>query len=215
MGTRRRHAPRRTLTQNRSLWALVGELVRASGIPREDAEAVLRRHVREVSGQESTRALSEAEAAEVQRRMRADLPPAEPTPESEPATPKRDGRSVITEDQQRYISGLFRQLGWHDLARRQAFIRRQIGLPWPQTHKHVDQVTHALKAMVLRDVDPADVLRRVQALDGHAGLNRWQEGFIRDVRQRLEQAKAPKRVITTRILDKLDEAEQACGVVDA
>lgn len=58
----------------------------------------------------------------------------------------------VTPPQQLLIRDLYAQLGWHDLARQQAFSQRQTRKPWPQTRRDANKVIEGLKAILKRVV---------------------------------------------------------------
>lgn len=61
-----------------------------------------------------------------------------------------DTGNAVTPAQQRYMAGLYRQLGLTERTRQQGFARRQIGKAWPQTQAEASRMIEALKAMVDR-----------------------------------------------------------------
>lgn len=195
----------RTLAQNRKLHGLLVEVQRKSGLNKEDAAALLRRLCRAVSGQESSARLSVAQAERVILALIGELG-GKPAEAGEPERPQSAG-DAITPQQQRYVSGLFELLGW-DRTRSIAFCRRQCGVPWPQTRRHVDQLVHALEAMVSREVDVEDVRRRLERLAG-ADLSgdSWKAGWVADVALRLAEASDARRFLTPGRLVKLAEVE--------
>lgn len=64
-----RSEPIRTDAQNKALWGAVSRLRKEQGLSADDAQAVLRGHVKAVSGQESTKVITVAQAATVLQRL--------------------------------------------------------------------------------------------------------------------------------------------------
>lgn len=214
MRRRSGQAPHRNAAQNRKLWALVGDLQRL-GLSREDATEALRDQVERVAGHRHTSQLTAPQAAEVidaldgQVRGRRDASPDE-EPAREPWGPRGPGPrkgQTITPDQQRVLRDLFRQAGMGTPEQQRAFTKRQTGKPWPQTQRDCDAIFEALKAIILRDLDPGVAHARCMALRGHPALDAWKRGFIDDLCEQYERAEDPSKVMTTHKLDKLVEAE--------
>jgi hypothetical protein len=208
----------RTLDQNRRLWGLVTELRKRSGISQEDAEGVVRRMCREVSGQDHSSLLSQVQAERLLSKMESEISgygerrPAKREPWGERGPGPRDGQR-ITPRLQEVLQALFEQAGLDTRERQMGFCRRQFGLPWPQTQAHADALVEPLKAMVLRAV-PAETLRaRVATLQARTDLDTWKRGFVEDLARQMDQAaragRSAKSVLTTHKLLKLVECELA------
>lgn len=210
-------AQARTPAQNARLWALVGELAKATGSTREEAEPALRRICREISGQEHTSRLSSDQAREVIKLLdrevqghivssAAEEAPLERTPWG-PRGPGPRDQVAITPRMVQVLQALYLQAGLDSRQKQMAFCTRQCKVPWPQTHRHYDQIVEALKDMILRQVDPSDAWARVRALRGHRALNTWQIAFMDDLHKQFERAADIGQVLTTHKLAKLVEAE--------
>lgn len=208
-------AQARTPAQNRRIWSLVGELAAATGSTRDDAELALRRICRDVSGQEHTSRLGRAQAQEVIQHMEAEMRGRVVTEAREerkpwgPRGPHGRDNAPITPRMTQVLQAMYLQAGLDSRQKQMAFSQRQAKVPWPQTHRHYDQIIEALKDMILRQVDPAEVAARVKALRGHRALNTWQLGFIDDIHHQFERAGDIGKVLTTHKLAKLVEAEVA------
>lgn len=213
----------RTPGQNRQLWGLVNTLARASGCERDQAEEALRRHCREVSGQEHSSMLSVEQAAEVTRRLgheidsiQKDQRSAAPT-DRQPWGPRGPGPrhgQMATLRQHKVLEALYRQAGW-DCPAQIAFSTRQCKKPWPQSQQDADAILEALKAIVLRKVKPAAARARAIALQGRPELDAWKRNFVADLVRQFEEAAEhghQGRVMTTHKLLKLTECELACGI---
>lgn len=206
----------RTVAQNRAIWGLVSQLAKGTGCAREEAEVAVRAVCMEVAGHEHTSRLSEGQADEVIRRLRARIsarPAASAPPPARSSTSTRREDLPITPRQQQVLAALYRQVGWDDRGRQIAFSRRQIKLPWPQTQVHADAIIEPLKAIALRHTDPRDAWQRAQALMGQPGLDAWQRGFVPDLVSQFVVADAKgelAKVLSPHKLLKLIEAEIAC-----
>lgn len=211
--------PKRTLQQNRIMHGQAGEIARRSGGGADEAKLMLGELAKEVSGQEHTSQLTERQAARViallsQRLSEMDRSsPTPPRASSKPEAPK-DG--PITARQVEVLDAMFEQLGMSALQPRVAFCRRTIKKPRPLDQRDVDVLMTALKAMVVRQTDPAEAWQRLRALNGHPKLDAWQRvTFVPDLLRRFEEAAAKgdlSRVLTPHRIAKLEEAEAACGV---
>lgn len=207
----------RTVVQNRTIWGLARKWSQATGLSTEDGRELVRTITADVSGQESTRKLTEAEAAQVIRRLDQTVRDVggTPRPTAKPQQPPKRTKGRTTPGQQRLITALFEQLGWDDQRRRMGFCRRQCGHPWPQSQVHADQVIEGLKAMVMRQVDPGDIRQRVEGLvrDHADKLDAWQGVFLPDLLRQFNDAatlNVPLRtVLTPHKVLKVLEAELA------
>lgn len=222
----------RTPAQNRALWSTVGRLV-ARGVPRDAADTALRRLCLEASGQESTKALSAAQAAQVLAGLdielrRYDQPAAAPAaPVALPASsahpvraPRRSPRpgpsqspvhgrndaDPPTPRQLVVLGALFEQAGFGTPKARMDWATRQCGRPWPQNQLDLDALLIPLQEMVLRRVSADDLSARLAVVAANpAALDAWLQGWVADVTERLSRSGA--RVWTTHRLAKLVEAE--------
>lgn len=199
-------ASQRTPAQNRQMWGLVTQLAKATGCSREEAQEALRACCVEVSGQDSSSRLTEAQAHQVIRMLEQRTPrqrPASERPSPPASAHARPG--AITPRQQEVLLALFVQVKMTSREQQMGFCRRQFKLPWPQHNGHVDQLITPLKAMAIRHVTGAEMRQRALALRGDPGLDAWQVGFIADLlRQTVVEIHTPHKLL------KLIEAEVAC-----
>ncbi len=217
MGRPRR---KRTPAQNARIWGLVSRLARTTGSSKDEASEAMRRHVREVSGQEHSSQLTVHQAAKVIERLQAELDGSRPPPETsaeerEPWGHRGPGprkKVAITRRQLEVLDALYHQVGLDTRPKQMAFARRQVGVPWPQTQKHYDSIYGGLEAMALRTVDPMDAYKRAKSLVGHPALNPWQRGFVPDLVEQFETSTDITKVLTPHKIAKLLEAERHCDV---
>jgi len=208
----------RTAGQNRRMHGLVGQLAKATGSTRDEAKESLRRHCREVSGQEHSSRLSRYQANQVIQRLEVELAGqrTEQQPDREPWGQRGPGPRAgqnITSRQTEVLQALFQQAGMGDRKRQMVFAKRQCKAPWPQTQHHYDQICEALKAIILRTTAASDAWRRAKALRGRAELDDWKRHFIADLCRQFEHAAdddAIDTVLTPHKLAKLVEAEAWC-----
>ncbi len=213
-------APKRTPSQNRRMWGLLGQLAKTTGSTRAEAEGALRRHVREVSGQEHTSQLTEYQASQVIQRLEQELrgrqveQDQQRKPWGHRGPGPREGQ-MVSRRQLEVLEALFLQAGMDTRDRQMGFTKRQVKKPWVQTQRDFDAVFEPLKAIVLRKAAPRDVWARAKALAGHPKLNRWQQDFVPDLARQFQEAAETGDldcVLTPHKLYKLVEAEVACGV---
>lgn len=202
----------RTPQQNSRIWAIISQLVRASGMSREEWAELLAGHCGAVSGQSHSSKLTRGQADEVIRRLQLQLDeyaerPA-PTPKHSGAAPAKGRNDAITPFQQHLISQLFALCGMDTPEQRRAFTERQVKRPWPQTQADADKLVQPLSSMAIRKLDGIALLRRVEALAADvARLDRWKQGFVIDL---LEQVRTQDtKTITAGKLAKLIECELA------
>lgn len=193
----------RTPAQNAKIWALVSEMPLA----RDEAEAAMRRLVRSVAGHEHVSRLTRGQAADVidgLTRLVGQKPKREP--------PKGRAR-VISELQQKVLLKLFTQAGMPTRPQQIAFSKRQCKALWPQSQKDFDAVAHALAAIILRPLVPAEVRARVEAL-ADADVDGWKRNWVADVRRQFnaaEKAGDLARVLSPHKIAKLVEIEEAAA----
>jgi len=211
---------KRTPAQNNRMWGLVARMAQVTGSTKEEATEALRRHVREVSGQEHSSRLTAYQARQVIERMQRELDGRTPAPTTKPAPhepwgkrgPGPRGRATITQRQIQVLEQLGIQVGLDTPQKRMTFSQRQCRKPWPQTQGDYDSVYGGLEAMALRMIAPRDAWRRAQDLIGNPGLNSWQQGFLPDLVRQFEGAEDIDAVLTPHKIAKLLEAERHCGV---
>ena len=167
----------RTAAQNRRLWSMVRRLDQLFG-PGQ-GEAKMREVVKQISGEECTRKLTEAQAEDVIWRLAARLASAEaarraPEPEELPTRQQLDMIQHFREDLGMATGQLI------------ALTRRIIKKPWPQTRREAGKVYEALSAIFVRKI-PREALRarvaRLLFLD--AELTAWERKFLEDQERRL------------------------------
>ena len=201
---------KRTPAQNNAIWGLLSKL----SLGAEDRKGLLRQLCNEVSGQEHSSQLTQAQAQEVIRRLQGRAPSQSgaPPPTKAQAEDATASEPMLTPAQQETLAHVFRQAGMTTLAQQRTFCQRQIKRPWCQTNQDFNAVYQGLKAIVLRDLDPTDFQRRVDALVNHPALDAWQLSWAADVsRQCREAAERGRldRVPTTNRLETLIAAELA------
>jgi len=155
----------------KAIWASVRDIERHAGLDKEDAKDVLRRVVKEVTGQPSTRALNNKNAVEVIRRLKSISDPT-----SEP--PRRE---TITPDQQKGLSQTREALKMTP-AGYAAFCKRMLkGRPWPQSREEAGKVFEGLKALMRRRYPPAHLSQHAHALLQLSHVSPQDQGFLRTV----------------------------------
>lgn len=205
----------RTPAQNSQMWGLVAQLRRLAGLSEDDAAEVLRKHCREISGQEHSSKLTVRQAEAVIARMAAEVGGyhgKRPAPARLPWGRRGDGPREdqrISPRQQQVLQALFVQAGLDTRERQMGFSRRQCGQPWPQTQSQADAIFEPLKAMVMRRLQPSDALARFQALAGRPGLDKWKRDFVADVLRQFGEAQDIATVMSPHKLLKLIECELA------
>ena len=214
----------RTPAQNSKLFGLVTELQRCAGLSQEEATAVMRRHVREVAGQEHSSRLTVNQAIRVIDALQREVATYRPATTARPAPPAPHApwgnrgqgprtEQPITDRQVEVLQELYRQAGIDTLPRQVGFTRRQCkGRGQPSTQKDFDAIYEALSAIILRRTTADEIWTRARTLTGNAGLDAWQRGFIADLCGQFENAKDRDKVLSPHKLLKLTEAEIACGV---
>lgn len=151
--------PTRTDAQNRALWGCVARLRKEQGLSAEDAQAVLRGHVKAVSGQESTKTITVNQAAAVLRRLERVTPnPKAPQPAAKPVpAPARaselgkgpDPEAAVTPAQLEYLGQITEMVGLDSRGYR-GFCQRMLKHPWPQTRGEAIKVTEGMESMLRR-----------------------------------------------------------------
>lgn len=202
----------RTPAQNNQIWSLCAAIGRAHRLSREDVgDLILRPLCREVSRQDHTSRLSQAQAAQLIARLEERLreAPQQPQPEAE-APAKASRAATITPRQQQVLGALFVQAGMDTPEQQRGFSRRQCGRPWPQTQEDCDAILEGLKAIILRRVTADDLQRRVAALQKDPRIQRdtWKAGFVADLARQI--AAGGGLSLTTHKLAKLVECELFC-----
>lgn len=188
----------RTLDQNKRLWMLAGRL--DSLVGEGEGEARLRRLVKEISGQKSTRALSAPQAADVIKQLEKDVAVIARHKGRQQAAPG----DLPTPAQLATIESIRATLHI-SLPGLQSIARKACGRAWPQSREEAGKLHNALAAIWNRDVrkgGPA-LMQRVGALQGRDGLDHWKRKFLADISHRIA---ARKRIPPGAFL-KLSEIE--------
>jgi len=198
-----------TSTTLRAIWSRVGELAKAAGLPREDAEDALCIICREISGQTSTRKLSARQAEAVCTRLREQTQRAK-------ASRAPDPEGTVTRGQLATVEHLFDDLATFPQSKnRRGFAETVIKKPWPQTVAEGRKMIEALSAMFLRKIDAAGMVEgllrpgfvragfkpaptttgpwtggcpqagRGVARERTPALTDWERGFLLDVKRKL------------------------------
>ena len=142
-----------TPAQLKAFWGLVLQFRRNTGLDKEDAEYCARDHIEAVSGQRSTKDLSDAQANEVLRRL------ARAIEEGQQVDAKldtaRDPAALPTQNQLDMLERLRKAMPW-DRARFQQFCLNHPSCKrgWPQTRAQANALVEALKDMVIRQTKP-------------------------------------------------------------
>ncbi len=169
---------KRTVEQNRRLWAIVGKLARYVG-GREAAEVMMRDLVQKIMGQPSTRLLSSHQMEEIISPLNAILKHREKAC----AAPEPD--ELPTQRQMDTIEHLRKDLAIHPQGLRK-LCQRIVKKPWPQTRAEAMKLQEALSAMLLRKIPKDELSQRVaKLLFLDEGLTAWEKNFLEDLNRRL------------------------------
>lgn len=198
----------RTHAQNGRIHGLLGQLSKLSGTPTgEMKETTLGDICAQISGQRESHILDVTQAnlviAALEERVAryGKGTPSTPTP----TAPRGD--TLMTPAARKVLAGLYDLMGW-DEPRQRGWSEHQCGHPQPRTLTEGDQVIAPLRQMVERSWTRAEELARVQRLQEHAKLDRWErETFLPDLVKKLRA----QRLSSGQLL-KLVEAERRCGV---
>ncbi len=189
--------PRRTIEQNRRLWAIVGKLAKYVG-GREAAEAMMRDLVQKAMGQPSTRLLSEGQMEEIISALNAILKHREKAC----AAPEPD--ELPTQRQMDTIEHLRKDLAMHPQGLRK-LCQRIVKKPWPQTRAEAMKLQEALSAMLLRKIPREQLAQRIgKLLFLDESLTAWEKNFLEDLNRRLAHGER----LFVGSLKKLKEIEQ-------
>lgn len=168
--------------QNNKIWGLVQRLKTYAHL---EGEEIMRELCLAISGQSSSKALTEAQAdkviEELEIRVKRARQDALSKREGEPSDPD----AFHTQDQMDMMLSLFADLGWTTNAQQQGFYRRILGhkcrvgyahqAVFPHTRGEMRKVTEALKAIFTRKYNTASLQEAIRTLLGQGTEDRGQE----------------------------------------
>ena len=167
----------------RRLWGAVGSLARILGA--EDAEEMTRDYVEEMTGQRSTRELSESQAERLIEWL-------EGRREQYRASDRDTG--AVTLEQVATIRELEADLEWTGNAERlRGFCQRVIQRDWPWSSEEAAKVIEGLKHMMVRNFDEARFDRLMCRIDSRQ-LTAWEREFFEDVKGQIKRHGCPTRM---------------------
>ena len=142
-----------TPAQLKTFWGLVRRYQRDQGLDKEDAEYCARDHIEAVSGQRSTKDLSEIQANDVIRRLSQALDAGQFVDGK--LDTARDPAALPTQNQLDMLERLRKAMKW-ERAQFQRFCLNHASCKraWPQTRAQANALVEALKDMVTRQTKP-------------------------------------------------------------
>jgi len=196
----------RTLSRQEraALWKRVSDLRAATGMSRDEAEDVMRLHVRRISGQESTKLLTSRELLEVQNALdhaarqakRSKIRSPKPAAQRETTRVGRetteDGKGLVTREASRSLLLMAEALGWNR-AQLRGWIQGRManvcgGRPWPQSREEAIALHEGLEAILFRlpESQAPRVLARARECLKLRGLSAWEDKFLFDLVDKLD-----------------------------
>ena len=199
----------RTVTQNRQLWGLVGQLAKLTGLGKEEAVELMRQECAEISGQRSSAALTGPQAAKLIAKLKYLAWRASGGEGRAKSKEQRTKTYSPLESVSKAMLELIEHL-WEDARiyqgkSRQGFTKRITGKPWPQTIDDGSKLIEALKGVVERRSSLVELFCRANRLLKQRAdrLTDWERGFLEKIREELRSG----RMITSGAIGKLKEIE--------
>ena len=205
----------------RGIWSRLSRFQKVTGMPREDAEDVLRGIVKDVSEQTSTRQLTLGQARKVEQAIEGLIRAEGYDPHARKGyrrASRRDQRraaegssDMVTKEQSDALLRLAEAVGWNR-ERLRNWIKGHMasvceGMPWPQTCGQAIKVHEGLEAILWRlpSSAPKAIVERCRVLlAAPVDLTPWESGFLRDLIDRHGQMRRDR---TWRPMVKLAEIE--------